>query len=431
MGWRPRHYQLPLVKHMIPQVRGLRACIAWHRRAGKDLTCLNIAAIKSMQRVGTYVFIGPYQNQTRRIIWDGMDGSGKKFIEVWPPALIQRKNEAEMRLHLANGSVVQLLGADNPDKLVGINPVGVVFSEYSLCDPTSWQLINPILAENGGWVIFNGTPRGQNHFYHMLNKAKADPSWFSSHLTAIDTKAITPEDLKKAREEQNSEALFQSEFMCSFNTPIDGSYYGDIVSKLYKLGQVRPSISPEPALPVHTAWDLGMDDSTTIWLYQHYRNEIRVVHYYENSGEGLAHYANWLNQWAAMRSVSFGRHWFPHDIKVRELGSGRSRIETLRRLGLRADVVKKLPLQDGIEAVRQVLPQCWFSEDNTALGLEHLKGYRKEFDAMKNVFRKTPVHDRASHGADGFRTMALAVRHSNTQKETRAPREYKAYEPSI
>lgn len=430
-GWKPRPYQLPLVKYMIPETRGLRAAVAWHRRAGKDLTCLNIAAIKSMQRVGTYVFIGPYQNQVRRIIWDGMDGEGKKFIDAWPKELITRKNEAEMRIHLATGSVIQLLGADNPDKLVGINPVGIVFSEFSLCDPTSWKLTNPILAENGGWAIFNGTPRGQNHFYHMLNRAKSNPDWFASHLTAVDTKAISPEELKKAREELNNEALFQSEFMTSFNTPVDGAYYGEQISKLYKMGHILPDLSPDPALSVHTAWDLGMDDSTTIWLYQLFRKEVRVVGYYENSGEGLAHYVQFLNRWQALRDVSFGRHYFPHDIKVRELGSGRSRIETLRSLGLKAEVVKKLPLADGIEAVRQVLPMCWFAEKECSLGIEHLKSYRKEFDSMRNVFRKTPVHDRASHGADGFRTLALAIKQTNQTETRRSPATYAAAEPTL
>ncbi len=163
-GWEPRNYQLPLLKYMTQSKRGLRAVVAWHRRAGKDLTCVNIVAIKALQRVGTYWYVLPYGNQARRIVWNGMTGEGKKFIDYFPRELVERKSEQEMRIHLKNGSVIQLMGSDDPDKMVGANPVGVVFSEYSISDPSAWQLINPILAENGGWALFNGTPRGENHF---------------------------------------------------------------------------------------------------------------------------------------------------------------------------------------------------------------------------------------------------------------------------
>ena len=171
-GWEPRDYQLPLLKYMTQDKKGLRAVVAWHRRAGKDLTCVNIVAIKALQRVGTYWYVLPYGNQARRIVWNGMTGEGKKFIDYFPKELVERKSEQEMRIHLKNGSVIQLMGSDDPDKMVGANPVGVVFSEYSISDPSAWQLINPILAENGGWALFNGTPRGENHFYKILLKLK-------------------------------------------------------------------------------------------------------------------------------------------------------------------------------------------------------------------------------------------------------------------
>lgn len=409
-GWCPRHYQLSLVKYMMKDEIGQRAVIAWHRRAGKDLTCINIVLMKALQRKGLYLIVGPFNNQIRRIIWQGQTGEGKKFIDYIPRELHARKSEQEMSITLTNGSVIQLLGADNPDKLVGINPVGIVFSEYSLCDPEAWTLTSPILAENGGWAIWNGTPRGQNHFFTLLNRAKANKDWFSSHLSAIDTKAITPEALRKARDEQNNEAKFQSEFMCSFNTPIEGAYYGEALSRVYKKNQVLERLPPEPSLPVHTAWDLGMDDSTSIWFFQQFRQEVRILRYFENSGEGLPYYAREIDRWASLHDVSFGKHYFPHDVKVREMGSGHSRVETLRKLGIRATVVKKLSLSDGIEAVRNLLPRCWFNQVECAMGLEHLKGYHKDFDQMKQVFMKTPVHDSASHGADAMRMLALGIR---------------------
>ena len=409
-GWTPRPYQLPLLKYMTKPDRGLRACVAWHRRAGKDLTCINIMAIKAMQRVGTYWYVLPYGNQARRIVWNGMTGEGKKFIDYFPKELVEKKSEQEMRLHLTNGSVIQLLGSDDPDKMVGANPIGVVFSEFSISDPSAWQLINPILAENGGWALFNGTPRGENHFYKLLLKAQSTKSWFDSHLSVKDTKAISPEDLRKARDELNNEARFQSEYMCSFKTPVEGSYYGPIISRLYRGKQILQELNPETALPVHTAWDLGMDDSTSIWFFQQYKSELRLVNYYENSGEGFPFYARELQRWSVQKGVTYGKHYAPHDIKVRELGTGKSRLEVARSLGLKFTPVRKLPVQDGIEAVRNILPRCWFGRTGCALGLEHLKGYHKEWDSSKQVYRKTPVHDSSSHGADAFRTLAMGLK---------------------
>ncbi len=415
-GWQPRAYQLPLLKYMSQSKRGLRAVVAWHRRAGKDLTCLNIVAIKAMQRVGTYWYVLPYANQARRIVWNGMTGEGKKFINYFPRELVEKKSEQEMRIHLKNGSVVQLMGSDDPDKMVGANPVGCVFSEYSISDPSAWQLINPILAENGGWALFNGTPRGENHFYKILLKAQSDGKWYSSHLSVKDTKAIAPEELRTARNELNNEARFQSEYMCSFKVPVEGAYYGDQINKLYREKRIVDNIEVETNLPVHTAWDLGMDDATTIWFVQIYRNEIRILNYYENSGEGLPHYARELQRWAVQKDIVYGKHYAPHDIKVRELGTGKSRLEIARSMGLKFTTVRKIPIIDGIEAVRAMLPKCWFAKNDCYRGIEALKGYHKEFDTSRGVFRKSPVHDSNSHGADAFRTLAVALKQPTLNK---------------
>jgi len=423
-GWEPRKYQLPLLKYMSQTKRSLRAVVAWHRRAGKDLTCVNVMAIKSLQRVGTYWYVLPYANQARRIVWNGMTGEGKKFIDYFPKEIVEKKSEQEMRIHLKNGSVIQLMGSDDPDKMVGANPIGVVFSEYSISDPSAWQLINPILAENGGWALFNGTPRGENHFYKMLLRAQKDSSWYSSHLSVRDTKVIPAEELRKARNELNNEARFQSEYMCSFKTPVEGAYYGSQINKAHKEKRILDNIAVDPLLPVYTGWDLGMDDATTIWFVQLFRNEVRIVNYYENSGEGLPHYARELHMWAAKRDVTYAKHFAPHDIKVRELGTGKSRIETARSLGLKFTTVKKLPIIDGIEAVRNLLPRCWFSKNDCYAGIEALKGYHKEFDSSKGVFRKSPVHDSNSHGADGFRTLAVGLKQPTMGKSKKVNHEY-------
>lgn len=419
-GWRPRSYQLPLWKYMEPQKRGQRAVIAWHRRAGKDLTCINICATKSVQRVGLYWLVYPYLNQGRRIAWNGMDADGKKFLDAWPKGLIERRHDGDMRLYLRNGSIIQVMGADHPDRAVGTNPVGVVFSEMSLCDPLIWQLITPILAENGGWAIFNGTPRGENHFYDLKQEAEANKAWFCSHLSVKDTRVVSPQALREARAELKDEALFQQEFMTSFASPLQGAYYDSQMKMLAREKRFIDTISADPKLEVHTAWDLGMDDSTSIWFYQTFGTEIRLLDYYENSGEGLPFYVRHLRQWAVDNGVTYGRHFFPHDVKVREMNNGKSRFETLRELGVKVNVVKKHTVFDGIEASRNLLPRCWFSRHRCHRGINALKSYRKEWDALRNTFKTSPVHDWASHAADAFRILAWGFRDEKKQEESRS-----------
>lgn len=414
-NWQPRTYQLPFWKYMMGREDG-RAVLAWHRRAGKDLTCINMCATKSLKRVGLYWLVFPLLNQGRRIAWTGMDGGGIPFIKAWPEALVASKQGGEMRITLKNGSVIQIMGADRPDTAVGANPIGIVFSEYSLCDPTIWQLTAPILAENGGWAVFNGTPRGQNHFYDILEEAKINKSWYASHLTARDTRAVTPEKLEEARRELKNEALFQQEFMTSFSSPLQGAYYDSEMKLLSNEDRFLEHITPDPKLEVHTAWDLGVADSTSIWFYQQFQSEIRILDYYENSGEGLPFYLRVLKQWERDHNVVYGKHFAPHDIKVKEFTSGKSRYETARELGFRFDIVPKHTLEDGIDQARALLPRCWFDRARCHRGINALKSYRKEWDALRNTFKPKPLHDWSSHAADAFRYLAWGFK--DAQKAT-------------
>jgi len=368
-----------------------------------------------MQRVGLYWLVFPLLNQGRRIAWTGMDGEGIPFIDAWPKELVASKQSGEMRLTLKNGSVIQIMGADQPDRAVGANPIGMVFSEYSLCDPTIWQLTLPILAENGGWAVFNGTPRGENHFYDILLEAQSNKKWFGSHLTARDTKAVTPEALIEARQEAKDEALFQQEFMTSFSSPLQGAYYASQMKQLSKQNRFLDRISPDPKLDVHTAWDLGVADKTAIWFYQQFQSEIRILDYYENSGEGLPFYIRVLREWQEDNGIVYGKHFAPHDIKVRELTSGKSRYETARELGIRFSIVQKHTIEDGIDQTRNLLPRCWFDRAKCHRGINALKSYKKEYDALRDTFKPKPLHDWSSHAADAFRYLAWGFK--DAQKE--------------
>lgn len=432
-GWVPRHYQLPFWQYMerkqrssLPGTYGARAVLAWHRRAGKDLTCTHWCATSSVQRVGLYWYVFPFLNQGRRILWTGMDGSGNPFLSAWPDDLVARKIDGEMRLHLKNGSIIQVMGADDPNKAVGANPIGIIFSEYSLCDPFIWQLTGPILAENGGWAIFNGTPRGENHFYDILMDAKADQEWFASHLSAKDTRAITVDSLRRARKElKGDEATFQQEYMTSFSSPIKGAYYEQQMRWLAKHGHIT-KVAMEPKLEVHTAWDLGLDDATSIWFYQVYGGEVRLIDYYETSGESLLSCIRYVKQWMIDNSAMPGLNYGPHDIAVKEYTTGKARIEAAREVGFKFIPVQKHAREDGIDHTRSFLPKCWFDKERCHRGINSLKCYTKEWDQARQVFKPTPNHDWASHAADAFRYLAWGFR--DERKRNRQLEEQRTYD---
>jgi len=360
--------------------------------------------------VGVYFYILPTYTQARKIIWDGIDKDGLKFIDHIPKDMILGKpNSTDMKVTLTNGSIIQLVGSDQYNRIMGTNPIGVVMSEYSLQNPMAWEYIRPILAENDGWAIFNYTPRGKNHGHDLYTMAVGNDDWFCEMLTVDDTKAITLEAIEAEKASGMSAEMIRQEFYCSFEGTVQGSYYSQLITDARNEGRIKTLIPIEPAIPVDTYWDLGINDSTTIWFVQKVGMERRVVGYYENSGEGLAFYARELDRIALERKWKYGRHIAPHDIKVRELGTGVSRLETAKLLGIKFEVAPSLSLQEGIDATRTILPTVFFDETHCAHGIKCLENYRKDWDEINRTFKKNPMHDWASHGADGFRMFAITA----------------------
>lgn len=416
IDWKPRPYQLPLWKYM--EGGGKRAVAVWHRRAGKDLSSINWCAVSALTRPGLYWHLFPTYNQGRKIAWDGMTRDGRKFLEHFPKEMWEAVNNTEMRLTLKNGSIYQVVGTDNVDRLVGANPVGVVFSEYSLQDPRAWDYIRPILAENGGWALFIYTARGRNHGYDLLNVAKKNENWFQQVLSVEDTRAIPLSAIDEERASGMPEEMIQQEFYCSFDAPLVGSYYGNAMARLLADGHLT-KVPYEPLLEVHTAWDLGVGDSTSIIFYQLSGSEIRIIDYYEMQGEGLAHYVKVLRE----KEYVYGEHLAPHDIQVRDFSTGKSRLEAARELGIRFRVVPNLRIDDGIEAVRNTLPKVWFDETKCSHLIEALRQYRKDYDEKRQVFRDRPLHDWTSHPSDAMRYLALGVRQRNDKRMSKLPRQ--------
>jgi phage terminase large subunit len=380
--------------------------------------------VAAFEAVGNYWHMLPEAEQARKAIWNAVNPhTGKRRIDEAFPDTICTKLNNEMLVRFTNGSTWQLVGSDNYNSYVGSTPRGVVFSEWALANPSAWGFIRPILLENGGWALFITTPRGKNHVPAMAKAYRDDPAWFVEELDAVTTGVFTPEQLEAERRayiaehgEAEGAALFQQEYMVSYDAAVIGSYFGAEIAKAKAEGRIT-RVAYDPAVRVETWWDLGVGDSTAIWFVQHVHHEIRVIDHYEMTGEGLAHYAKVLER----KPYVYSRHIAPHDISVRELGSGKSRLEMARELGIRFEIAPKLSVDDGINAVRMALPRCWFDADKCDKGLEALKMYRKDYDEKLKVFRDRPRHDWASHTADAFRYGCVARSERAQMREIAMP----------
>jgi phage terminase large subunit len=406
--WQPRPYQLKAWRALAHGTK--RAALVWHRRAGKDLLLLNFTITQAAQRVGVYWHVFPTAKQGRKILWDGVTKDGRLFLDHWPRALIASRNESEMKIKTRDGSVWQIVGSDNyTDALIGGNPMGIVFSEYALQNPSCWHYLRPILAENDGWAAFAYTPRGNNHGHDLFEMARGNPQWFCERLTVADTGAITQSAIEEERRAGMPDELIEQEFFCSFEAALVGAYYGKQMREALDTGRIA-NVPHEPLLEVETWWDLGLDDATAIWFVQRSAREVRVIDYYENSGEALPHYAKVLSE----KPYRYARHLLPHDAQVRELGTGKSRLEVLTSLLKNADtrlvVVPSLSVEDGINAVRTILPRTWFDLARCKRGIEALRQYQREWDDARKTFRESPLHDWTSHAADAFRYGALMAK---------------------
>lgn len=361
------------------------------------------------ETVGAYYYIFPTFTQAKRVIWEGLDKDGKRILDHFPKELIDGKpNDTEMKLRYKNGSLFQLVGSDNVDSIVGTNPIGVVFSEYALQDPVAWGFIRPILAENGGWAIFVSTVRGENHFYDLYELAKNTPGWFCRMDKASETNVISKEVLDSERQEiirlYGNDALYQQEYECNFTVPIAGAYYADNIMMAYRDGRVG-NVPHEPRITVDTWWDLGINDRMAIWFTQSIGQELRIIDFMDGTGQGLPFYIAKMKE----KGYIFGKHTAPHDIEVRELTSGRSRRDTAQALGISFDVAPKLPIIDGIDAVRNLFPKIWVDAVKCKDGLNALKNYRKQYDEKRKTYLNQPFHDWSSNAADAFRTLATGL----------------------
>ncbi|MGG1947097.1 hypothetical protein AB1286_20150 [Trinickia sp. NRRL B-1857] len=453
-NWTPRTYQGRLWNYLLRG--GKRAIDIAHRRWGKDEVALHWTAVAAHDRVASYWHMLPQASQARKAIWDAINPhTGKRRIdEAFPLELRKRTREQDMFIEFKAGSTWQVLGSDNFNSLVGSPPAGIVMSEWALCNPAAWAYLKPILDENGGWAMFITTPRGKNHAYAMHKMALANPKWFAEVSNVLKTGRFSKAELEEQRAEyiamygeDQGNAMFEQELMCSFEAAILGAYYGLELAQAERDGRIC-SVPHDPSLPVFTAWDLGHSDDTSIWFFQVHWGEIRVIDHYRASGKDVQHYAEALlgrtirvdergekgepKKWhfdalipehAHRMAYRYGRHWGPHDARPKTLaGNGRSIVQQLNDFGIKMAIVPQLGLQDGIMAARATLKHCWFDEVRCEFGIESLKNYRRVWDSDKKMFDDKPEHDWTSHAADAFRYLSLIWRNPEAEKPVEKPR---------
>ena len=448
-GWRPRHYQMPAWAALEAGTK--RLALAWHRRAGKDDICLHWTAVSAMQRVGGYWHMLPQANQARKAIWDAVNPkTGRRRIdEAFPVALRESTREQDMFIRFLNGSTWQVVGSDNYDSLVGSPPVGVVFSEYALADPSSWSFLRPILAENDGWALFISTPRGRNHFARLVEYAQAgeNKAWFGETLTVEATGAISRETVERERAEiaaergqKEADAIIRQEYFCDFDAALPGAYYGELMSRAQAEGRIGdyPWL---PNLPVGTASDLGHGDQSVVWFYQQMPSgRTRIVDVIAGSGVGV----DWYASRVVRRPYTILDNIWPHDGlhgNIRDVTD-----TTLQRQaeGLGWRPIRVLPrdasVDMGIQAVRQLMPMIEFNLQPMPMdgetrdeakarmqrALDALRQYRREWDEKRQCFRDNALHDWTSDYADGLRYLARGRKPliRMDQSRARTPRFY-------
>lgn len=410
-NWQPRDYQQPLIDYLYNG--GKRALITWHRRAGKDTVSLHWTAVAAHTRVGNYWHMLPKYNQCRKAVWEARNPhTGKRWLdEAFPEHVCKRRLDNQMFIEFHNGSTWQLMGSDDPDALVGSPPLGIVFSEFSLTNPSTWSYLRPILQENGGWALFVTTPRGMdNHAAQFYFGHRDDSEWFCEVLPADKTGVFSPDQLQTEKKELITEygeifgtGIFNQEYMCSWQSAIPESYYGREMELADEQGRIC-DLPYDKKLPVFTSWDIG-HDGTAIWFIQQSGTQVWAIDYYENSDVGFDHYAKIIKE----KPYVYSEHVFPHDAGHREFVSGRgmTRIEQLESYDIFGRVLPQHKIPDGINSVRMILPNMYFDKAKTKRGVSCLRNYRREWDDSKKVFRDNPVHDQYSHGADALRYYAM------------------------
>jgi len=428
--WVPRWYQRPLWDYL--ETGGRFAIEIAHRRWGKDEVVLHRTACASHERVGNYWHCLPEYEQARKAIWTAVNPHTgiRRIDEAFPEELRAGKDEQQMFIRFKNGSTWQVIGSDRYNSLVGAGVIGVTFSEWALANPSAWGYIRPMIEENNGWAAFITTPRGANHAKAMYEMALKSKGWFAEVSNITKTGALSPDQVEQALAEYQAlygedfgKAQFEQEYLCSWNAAILGSFYAGEMARVRAEGRIR-EVVPIPGRPIHRAWDIGVRDDTSIFWFQTFKDKdgndrLYILDCYTNHGAGVDHYVDvvYSKPWPMEGSIDF----VPHDAKAMEFGTGRTRIETMKLLGLRPYLAPSVSKLDGINAVRKTLPLCVFSID-CEQGVQALEQYRREWDDERKMFSAAEYRDWTTHLADAFRYLSLSWRSQAAPPAAKEPK---------
>lgn len=403
----------------------------WHRRAGKDMTCWNAAIERTAEDPMTCKYAFPTNDMSRDNLWESYTNDGVRFTDFVPLDLRVKANKNDdglndslKRIEFITGGSIRVISAHKPERLRGGNSKVFGLSEFQVMDPQVIDIIMPIIEANGGILLINMTSNGDSAAKGMLEAWLKDPDVYVSILSVEDTPVFTEPQMVRIRRqaierfiargqsEEEANAFIDQEYYCSWDSPVIGSYFGSAMRRANDEGRIT-RVPYESQLPVHTYWDLGVNDSMSIWFVQLHNREIRLIDYYESSGEGFAHYARVLRGQQEglerMKHYVYGRHHAPHDIKVRNMGEdAKTRLEVAAGVGIKFETVKRVVRkEDGIEAIRTILGRCWFDAEKCKRGIGALKGYSKTWNEKMMIYDDNPVHDWTSHGTDAFQTLAI------------------------
>ena len=409
--WTPRYYQRRVFEKFDAGIK--RMILVYHRRAGKDVTCFNLMVRSAFERKGNYLYLFPTQRQGRKALWEMITKDGTRLIDQAAPPLIRESmRNDEMMLKLVNGSTIQISGADAFDSLVGTNYVGIVFSEYALTSPITWRYLEPILVENDGWAIFNSTPRGKNHLWHLLELNKTNPLWFCDVLDIGKTKVVTSEQVEELIRSGMPREIAEQEFYCSFTSANVGAVFARELERARNDNRIT-SVPHNPQYPVETWWDIGKQDATAIWFAQRLPSgRVNVIDYHEERGKGLPHFANLIKQ----KPYAYSRHIGPHDLDRTAWVTDQKAVVIAQNYGMHFTIAPKLDVAQGLDAARLLFPRCHFDHAKCADGLSALDAYEREWkdegvsdgnESMRGALSDQLGPKWARHGCDAFRYGAV------------------------
>ena len=395
------------------------ALMVVHRRGGKTVACVYDLVLKGLytkKKNARFAYVAPFRQQAKEIAWQYLKDATEGLRDG--PA-----RESELRVKLYNGAWVTLYGADNPDALRGLYFDGVILDEYGDMKPSLLgEVILPTLTDRSGWLGIIGTSKGRNQFHAAARRAEIDEEWYYKMLRASESKIIPQEDLDELKAQMTPEE-YEQEMECSFDAAVKGTYYAHLINDAQSKGRIQPKSLYDDTQKVSVVADVGYTDTCAWWFWQRRLDGFAIIDYFEAAGKDLKFYLKML----LGKKYQIDVLWLPHDAKARTLQTGRSTVEQLLRphtllpeayapeARLPIRIVPKLGIQHGIDAVRQVLPMCYFDQTACFQGLEALRSYRRQWNETYQTFAERPLHDWSSNAADAFRYLALVAEKSRGQ----------------